>query len=51
VVAESEALKITTLGEVQESGHRGERVRVMNLDSKKSLYARVLDSNAVKVDF
>jgi len=51
VIAESEGLKITTLGEVQESGHCGERVRVMNLDSKKSIYARVLDSNAVKVDF
>ncbi len=29
----------------------GERVRVVNLDSKKGIYVRVLDSNTVEVDF
>ena len=52
VVAESGGLRITTLGVVKgRSGRRGERIRVENLDSKKSIYARVMDANTVKVDF
>lgn len=52
IVAESSGLRITALGMVkQREGHRGERVRIENIDSKKSLYARVLDSKTVKVDF
>jgi flagella basal body P-ring formation protein FlgA len=44
-------LKITTVGQVKKKGRRGERIPVMNFDSKKVLYARVLDSNTVKVEF
>lgn len=52
VVAESGGLRITTLGVVKgRSGRRGERIRVENLDSKKSIYAQVVDSKTVKVDF
>lgn len=52
VVAESGGLKITALGIVkQREGRRGERIRVENLDSKKSIYGRVVDSKTVKVDF
>ena len=52
VVAESGGLRITTLGMVkQREGRRGERIRVENIDSKKSLYGRVLDAKTVKVDF
>lgn len=52
LIAESSGLKITALGMVkQREGRRGERVRVENLDSKKSLYGRVLDAKTVKVDF
>jgi flagella basal body P-ring formation protein FlgA len=51
IIAESEGLRITALGEVKEKGSKGQRVRVVNLDSKKGIYARVLDSNTVVVNF
>ena len=51
IIAESDSLRITVLGEVKEKGRKGQRVRVVNLDSKKGIYARVIDSNTVVVDF
>ncbi|MEJ2729203.1 MAG: flagellar basal body P-ring formation chaperone FlgA [Deltaproteobacteria bacterium] len=51
VIAESNGLKITTLGQVKKKGRLGERIPVVNMDSKKILYARVVDANTVKVDF
>jgi flagella basal body P-ring formation protein FlgA len=52
VVAESAGLRITALGIVNErEGRRGERIKVENLDSKKNIYARVLDSKTVAVYF
>ena len=51
IVAESESIKITTLGQVKKKGRLGERIPVVNLDSKRILYARVVDANTVKVDF
>ena len=51
IIAESEKMKITALGEVRKSGRRGERVKVKNLNSNKSIFARVIDENTVKVEF
>ena len=51
IVAESNGLKITTLGQVKKRGRLGERIPVINMDSKKILYGRVIDSNTVRVDF
>ncbi|MBW2590370.1 MAG: flagellar basal body P-ring formation protein FlgA [Deltaproteobacteria bacterium] len=51
IVAESENMKITALGEVRKAGRRGERVKVINLNSNKRIFARVIDANTVKVDF
>ena len=51
IVAESEGLKVTALGRIKEKGTKGQIVRVENIDSHKRIYARVLDSNHVKVDF
>jgi flagella basal body P-ring formation protein FlgA len=51
IVARSRGLKVTTLGRVRTRGLRGEKVRVVNLDSKKSIFARVMDANTVIVDF
>ena len=51
IIAESSGLKITALGQVKKRGRLGERIPVMNYDSKKILYARVLDSTTVKVEF
>ena len=51
IVAESPGLAISTLGEAQEGGRLGERIRVTNLDSRKRIYARVVDATTVRVDF
>ena len=51
IVAETGGLKVTTLGEVKSSGYLGQRVKVVNLDSKKKIFARVVDENTVRVDF
>ncbi len=51
IVAESNGLKITTRGQVKKKGRLGEQIPVVNLDSNKVIYARVLDANTVKVDF
>jgi len=51
IIAETNGLKITTLGQVKKRGRLGERIPVVNMDSKKILYARVIDSKTVKVDF
>ena len=51
IIAESSGLKITALGEVKKKGRLGESIPVMNYDSKKILYGRVLDSSTVKVEF
>ena len=52
VVAESTGLRITAVGVVKErNGRRGERIRVENIDSKKSIYAQVVDAKTVKIDF
>ena len=51
IIAESQCLKITTLGQVKKKGRKGERIPVINLDSKKILHAVVVDANTVKVDF
>ena len=51
IIAESDGLRVTALGEIREKGCRGERVSIVNLDSKKGIYGRVLDSRTVRVDF
>ncbi|MDY6986473.1 MAG: flagellar basal body P-ring formation chaperone FlgA [Thermodesulfobacteriota bacterium] len=51
IVAESNGLKITALGEVCKRGCQGDRIKVKNLDSKKAIYARIVDSSTVQVDF
>jgi flagella basal body P-ring formation protein FlgA len=51
IIVESKGLKITTRGLVKKKGRLGDRIPVVNVDSKKVLYARVIDSNTVRVDF
>jgi len=51
VVAESPILKITVKGMVKENGGQGERVKVINLRSKKAIFAQVVDGQTVQVDF
>ena len=51
IVAKLEGLKITTLGQVKRKGRQGERVPVLNMDSQKVIFARVIDANTVAVEF
>ena len=51
IVLESKGMKITALGQVKRKGRLGERIPVINFDSKKVLYAQVVDANTVKVEF
>jgi len=51
VIVESQGLKVTALGKVQAKGRRGEMIKVINVDSSKAIYARVLDASNVKVDY
>jgi flagella basal body P-ring formation protein FlgA len=51
IIAETQGFKITTLGQVKKKGALGDRIPVVNFDSKKVLHARVLDANTVKIEF
>ena len=51
IIAESENLKITTLGKAREKGGKGDRIKVVNLDSDEDIFARVVDSKTVRVTF
>ena len=51
IIAESKDLKVTTLGVAKEKGSLGGRILVENLTSKKEVYAYVIDSNKVRVEF
>lgn len=51
IIAESDNLKVSTLGKAKERGCLGQLIEVENLDSRKSVYARVLDENNVLVEF
>jgi flagella basal body P-ring formation protein FlgA len=50
IIAESAGFKISALGQAKKKGRLGERIPVVNFDSKKVLYARVVDANTVKVE-
>jgi flagellar basal body P-ring formation protein FlgA len=51
LLVEGHQFKITTLGEAKEEGRRGERIKLVNLSSKKEVYGKVLDTSTVQVDF
>ncbi|MEJ2639194.1 MAG: flagellar basal body P-ring formation chaperone FlgA [Desulfosarcinaceae bacterium] len=51
IVAQSEVLQLTAQGITKERGRRGERIRVENIDSKKQVYATVVDAATVEVQF
>ena len=51
MIAESDVLKVAAKGMARESGAVGERIRVMNLQSKKVIYALVLNEQTVRVEF
>lgn len=51
ILVQSEGLMITALGQVNKTGRQGERIPVVNFDSKKVIFARVLDANTVEVEY
>lgn len=51
VVAESSIMRIAVKGMVQQNGGQGDRIKVINLRSKKIIYAQVINDRTVKVEF
>lgn len=51
ILAELRGIRITAPGRALEKGGPGDPVKVQNLMSKKSIYAKVVDGATVKVDF
>ena len=51
IVVESKGLRITARGKAKRRGRLGERIPVENLDSKKIIYAQVVDSHTVKLEY
>jgi flagellar basal body P-ring formation protein FlgA len=51
IMAKKGAMTITTPGILKEDGYEDAMVRVLNMESKKIIYGRLVDSNTVKVKF
>jgi flagella basal body P-ring formation protein FlgA len=51
VVAESPTLKISVKAMAKENGRQGDRIKVVNLRSKKTIYALVVDDQTLRVEF
>lgn len=51
IIAQTKGLRISTQGIVKERGRAGDRIRVVNLDSNKTIYARVKNSSTVQVNW
>lgn len=51
ILAESSNLRITAVGQARESGAQGDRIKVVNLNSNKEIYARIVDPKTVRVEF
>jgi flagella basal body P-ring formation protein FlgA len=51
ILAESAGLIVTAPGKVMMKGYLGELVKIQNLMSKKEIYAKVVNSSTVKVNF
>mgnify|MGYP001564656822 FL=1 len=51
ILAEKNGMKITTPGILKEDGYENAMVQVLNIESKKMIYGRLVDANTVKVSF
>ncbi|HNQ02925.1 MAG TPA: flagellar basal body P-ring formation chaperone FlgA, partial [Syntrophales bacterium] len=51
IVLESGPMTISAVGLCQEDGGRGDLIRVQNVSSKKIIFARVMGTALVRVDF
>jgi flagella basal body P-ring formation protein FlgA len=50
VILERDSLRISCLAEIKETGRKGDRVKLVNLGSKKELFGRVVDAGTVQLD-
>ena len=51
ILAQKGAMKITTPGILKEDGYEDSMVQVLNIETKKLIYGRLIDANTVKVSF
>ena len=51
ILAQRGGMKITTPGILKEDGYEDAMVQVLNIESKRIIYGRLVDSNTVKVNF
>lgn len=51
LLIETPKFRITALAEAKEEGGKGEKIRLVNLTTKKEVSGRVLDSETVEIDF
>jgi flagella basal body P-ring formation protein FlgA len=51
ILAEKGGMKITTPGILKEDAYEDGMVQVLNMESKKTIYGRLVDANTVKVSF
>jgi flagella basal body P-ring formation protein FlgA len=51
LLVENPSFTITSVGEAKEDGRKGDRIRAVNIASKREVYGEVLDDHTVQVDF
>ncbi len=51
LVLENHQVKVTTLGEAREEGRKGDRIKLVNLSTRREVSGRVLDEHTIQVDF
>jgi len=51
LLVEKDYFRITALGEMKEDGREGDRVRAVNVSSRKEIHGRVLDAHTILVEF
>jgi flagellar basal body P-ring formation protein FlgA len=51
ILAQKGGMKITTPGILKEDGYEDSMVQVLNMQTKKMIYGRLIDANTVKVSF
>ena len=51
IITESSGFRISASGKALEKGYLGKQIQVMNTNSKKRVYGRVMNSETVKLDY
>jgi flagellar basal body P-ring formation protein FlgA len=49
ITFEQEGIRLSTRGEAKENGRQGDRIRILNVDTKKNVLCQVIDSQTVEV--